>query len=36
MLMATRPAQVWHGTGRRQPPARIHDRETVRDELARD
>ncbi|BCJ41302.1 hypothetical protein GCM10010168_89380 [Actinoplanes ianthinogenes] len=35
VLMATRPAQLWHGTGRGQPPARIHDLETIRDELHR-
>jgi ribA/ribD-fused uncharacterized protein len=33
VLLATRPAQLWHGTGRGQPPARIHDLETIRDTL---
>jgi ribA/ribD-fused uncharacterized protein len=36
VLLATRPAQLWHGTGRGQPPARIHDLETIRDELSSD
>jgi len=31
VLLATRPAQLWHGTGRGQPPARIHDLEAIRD-----
>jgi hypothetical protein len=35
VLVATRPAQLWHGTGRGQPPARIHDLETIRDALRR-
>jgi ribA/ribD-fused uncharacterized protein len=33
VLLATRPAQLWHGTGRGRPPARIHDLETIRDVL---
>lgn len=33
VLLATRPAQLWHGTGRGQPPARIHDLEMIRTEL---
>lgn len=32
-LLATRMAQLWHGTGRGQPPARIHDLEAIRDAL---
>jgi ribA/ribD-fused uncharacterized protein len=35
VLLATLPAQLWHGTGRGQPPARIHDLETIRDTLCR-
>lgn len=35
VLLATRPAQLWHGTGRGQPPARIHDLEAIRDALRR-
>lgn len=31
VLSATRPAQLWHGTGRGQPPIRIHDLEAIRD-----
>lgn len=31
VLVATSPAQLWHGTGRGQPPARIHDLEAIRD-----
>jgi hypothetical protein len=27
------PAELWHGTGRGQPPIRIHDLEAIRDEL---
>lgn len=30
VLLATCPAQLWHGTGRGQPPARIHDLESIR------
>ncbi len=30
VLLATRPAQLWHGAGRGQPPARIHDLEAIR------
>jgi ribA/ribD-fused uncharacterized protein len=30
VLLATRSAQLWHGTGRGQPPARIHALETIR------
>jgi ribA/ribD-fused uncharacterized protein len=33
VLLATRPAELWHGTGRGQPPTRIHDLETIRDGL---
>lgn len=33
VLLATRPAQLWHGTGRGQPPTRIDDLETIRDAL---
>ncbi|GAA0577361.1 hypothetical protein GCM10010172_72600 [Paractinoplanes ferrugineus] len=33
VLLATRTARLWHGTGRGQPPTRIHDLETIRDEL---
>ena len=33
VLLATLPAQLWHGTGRGQPPTRIHDLETIRDAL---
>jgi ribA/ribD-fused uncharacterized protein len=29
VLLATLPAELWHGTGRGQPPARIHDLETI-------
>ncbi|GAA2876002.1 hypothetical protein Acy02nite_75900 [Actinoplanes cyaneus] len=35
VLLATRAAQLWHGTGRGQPPARIHDLETIRNALRR-
>jgi ribA/ribD-fused uncharacterized protein len=35
VLLATLPAELWHGTGRGQPPARIHDMETIRDTLRR-
>ena len=35
VLLATRPAQLWHGTGRGRPPARIHILEAIRDELSR-
>ncbi|GIE92518.1 hypothetical protein Are01nite_89980 [Actinoplanes regularis] len=35
VLLATRSAQLWHGTGRGQPPARIHDLEAIRDALRR-
>jgi len=31
VLLATRPAELWHGTGRGQPPARIHDLESIRE-----
>ncbi|MFI1994116.1 NADAR family protein [Actinoplanes sp. NPDC020271] len=31
VLVGTGPAQLWHGTGRGQPPARIHDLEAIRD-----
>jgi ribA/ribD-fused uncharacterized protein len=34
VLLATRPAELWHGTGRGQPPARILDLERIRAELA--
>jgi ribA/ribD-fused uncharacterized protein len=35
VLLATLPAELWHGTGRGQPPTRIHDLETIRDRLGR-
>ena len=35
VLLATLSAELWHGTGRGQPPARIHDLETIRDALRR-
>jgi ribA/ribD-fused uncharacterized protein len=35
VLLATLAAELWHGTGRGQPPARIHNLETIRDELRR-
>jgi ribA/ribD-fused uncharacterized protein len=35
VLVATLPAELWHGTGRGQPPARIHELETVRNSLDR-
>jgi ribA/ribD-fused uncharacterized protein len=35
VLLATGLAQLWHGTGRGQPPARIHDLEAIRDALRR-
>jgi ribA/ribD-fused uncharacterized protein len=35
VLLATLPAELWHGTGRGQPPARIQDLETIRDALRR-
>jgi ribA/ribD-fused uncharacterized protein len=35
VLLATLPAQLWHGTGRGQPPSRIHDLEEIRDALQR-
>ena len=35
VLAATRPAQLWHGTGRGQPPVRIHELETIRATLLR-
>ena len=35
LLLATLTAELWHGTGRGQPPARIHDLETIRDTLRR-
>jgi ribA/ribD-fused uncharacterized protein len=35
VLLATRSAELWHGTGRGQPPARIHDLEVIRDALRR-
>jgi ribA/ribD-fused uncharacterized protein len=31
VLLATLSAELWHGTGRGQPPTRIHDLETIRD-----
>jgi ribA/ribD-fused uncharacterized protein len=34
VLLATSPAELWHGTGRGQPPARIYDLETIRDLLS--
>lgn len=33
VLLATRTAQLWHGIGRGQPPARIDDLETIREAL---
>ena len=33
VLLATCPEELWHGTGRGQPPARIHDLERIRDAL---
>jgi ribA/ribD-fused uncharacterized protein len=30
VLLATLTAELWHGTGRGQPPTRIHDLETIR------
>ena len=33
VLLATGSAELWHGTGRGQPPQRITDLELVRDEL---
>jgi ribA/ribD-fused uncharacterized protein len=35
VLLATLPAELWHGTGRGQPPSRIHELETIRDLLDR-
>lgn len=35
VLAATGSAELWHGTGRGQPPARIHDLETIRAALCR-
>jgi ribA/ribD-fused uncharacterized protein len=35
VLLATLRAELWHGTGRGQPPARIHDLESIRDALRR-
>jgi len=35
VLLATLAAELWHGTGRGQPPARIHDLETIRAALRR-
>ena len=35
VLLATLSAELWHGTGRGQPPTRIHDLETIRDTLRR-
>lgn len=35
VLLATLPAQLWHGTGRGQSPGRIHDLESIRDALRR-
>lgn len=35
VLLATAPAELWHGTGRGQPPTRIHDLEAVRDAVRR-
>ena len=33
ILLATLPAELWHGTGRGQPPDRIFDLEQIRAEL---
>lgn len=33
VLLATRLAELWHGTGRGQPPVRIEDLEMIRDAL---
>ena len=30
VLVATGTAELWHGTGRGQPPARVHDLEAIR------
>jgi len=35
VLLATLPAELWHGTGRGQPPTRIRGLETIRDTLRR-
>jgi ribA/ribD-fused uncharacterized protein len=35
VLLATAPAELWHGFGRGQPPAHMHDLESVRDTLTR-
>jgi len=35
VLLATLPAELWHGTGRGQPPARVFDLETIRHLLNR-
>jgi ribA/ribD-fused uncharacterized protein len=35
VLLATGSAELWHGTGRGQPPARMHDLEAIRDALRR-
>jgi ribA/ribD-fused uncharacterized protein len=35
VLLATLSAELWHGTGRGQAPARIYDLETIRDALRR-
>jgi ribA/ribD-fused uncharacterized protein len=35
VLLATLTAELWHGTGRGQPPTRIHDLETIRNEQRR-
>ncbi|MEV6599959.1 NADAR family protein [Actinoplanes sp. NPDC051346] len=33
VLLATGTAELWHGTGRGQPPTRIHDLESIREAL---
>jgi ribA/ribD-fused uncharacterized protein len=35
VLLATLSAELWHGTGRGQPPMRIDDLEAIRDALRR-
>jgi len=35
VLLATLPGELWHGTGRGQPPTRIHDLEAIRPALLR-
>jgi ribA/ribD-fused uncharacterized protein len=35
VLLATLTSELWHGTGRGQPPTRIHDLEAIRDLVRR-